>query len=135
MAPTLTPEARQSWLAELDPRIAPYVEVLDAAGIETFESFKGTRGDVFLEPTIRFYGDYSEGFRALAVAVQHELPVAELRRYWRVSRTGEPEGPYWALTFRTPAPVSRPRITGGQPCSNGHEPAHPHPYREVRPLD
>ena len=38
-------------------------------------------------------GDNSEGFRALAVAVQRELPVRELRRYWQVSRAGEPEGP------------------------------------------
>lgn len=131
----MTREARASWLAELDPRIAPYVDVLDAAGIETFEPYEGTEGDGFLEPTIRFYGDYGEGFRALAVAVQHELPVAELRRYWRVSREGEPEGPYWALTFRTPAPISRPRTAGDQPSPNGHKPAHPHPYREVRPLD
>lgn len=94
---------RDDWLASLDPGIAPYVDVLDAAGIETFESCEGTKGHGFLEPTVRFYGDNSEGFRALAVAVQRELPVAELRRYWQVSRVGEPEGPHWELTFRVPA--------------------------------
>jgi hypothetical protein len=87
----------------LDPGIAPYVDVLDAAGIETFESCEGSEGHGFLEPTIRFYGDNSEGFRALAVVVQRELPVSELRRYWQVSRAGEPEGPHWELTFRAPA--------------------------------
>ena len=86
---------RDDWLATLDSGIAPYVDVLDAAGIETFESCEGTKGHGFLEPTIRFYGDNSEGFRALAVAVQRELPVSELRRYWRISRAGEPEGPHW----------------------------------------
>jgi hypothetical protein len=111
------------------------LDVLDAAGIETFESCEGTEGHGPLEPTIRFYGDYSEGFRALAVAVQHELPVAELRRYWQVSRAGEPEGPHWELTFRTPAPICRPRTAGDQPCPNAREPAHAHPYREVPPLD
>jgi hypothetical protein len=40
-----------------------------------------------------------EGFRALAVAVTHRLPVAELRRYWQVNIAGEPEGPHWELTF------------------------------------
>jgi hypothetical protein len=94
---------RDDWLASLDPGIAPYVDLLDAAGIETFESCEGTEGHGFLEPTVRFYGDNSEGFRALAVAVQRELPVAELRRYWQVSRAGEPEGPHWELTFRAPA--------------------------------
>jgi hypothetical protein len=71
---------RKDWLATLDDGIAPFVDVLDAAGIETFESCEGTEGHGFLEPTVRFYGDNSEGFRALAVAVQRELPVSELRR-------------------------------------------------------
>lgn len=47
----------RGWLADLDAGIAPYVDVLDAAGIETFESCEGTEGHGFLEPTIRFYGD------------------------------------------------------------------------------
>jgi hypothetical protein len=76
------------------------VDVLDAAGIETFESCEGGPGHGFFEPTVRFYGDNSEGFRALAVVVQRELPVAELRRYWQVNRSGEPEGPHWEMTFR-----------------------------------
>jgi hypothetical protein len=68
-----------------------------------------------LEPTVRFYGDNSEGFRALAVVVQRELPVSELRRYWQVSRAGEPEGPHWELTFRAPAPICRPCTTADHP--------------------
>lgn len=92
--------SKDDWLASLDPGIAPYVGVLSAAGIETFESCEGGPSHGFLEPTVRFYGDNSEGFRALAVAVQRELPVAELRRYWQVSRSGEPEGPHWEMTFR-----------------------------------
>jgi len=111
---------RIAWLATLDPGIVPYVDVLDAAGIETFESCEGTEGHGFLEPTVRFYGDNSEGFRALAVAVQRELPVAELRRYWQVSRAGEPEGPHWELTFHAPAPICRPCTTGAHRsrCAN-----------------
>lgn len=86
------------WLAALDPGIAPYVDVLNAAGIETFESCEGGDGHAFAEPTVRFYGDRGEGFRALAVAVRHRLPVSELRRYWQIV-DGEPEGPHWELTF------------------------------------
>lgn len=89
---------RDKWLASLDPGIAPYVDVLDAAGIETFESCEGSIGHAFLEPTVRFYGARGEGFRALAVAIQHALPVAELRRYWQIVN-GEPEGPHWEMTF------------------------------------
>lgn len=107
---------RQRWLATLDPGIAPYVDWLDSQGIETFESCEGTEGHGFSEPTIRFYGDNSEGFRALAAAVRRELPVAELRRYWQVSRAGEPEGPHWELTFRAPAPICRPCTEGARRC-------------------
>jgi hypothetical protein len=104
----MSDDARAAWLAALDPGIAPYVDWLDLQGIETFESCQGTEGHGFLGPTIRFYGDNSEGFRALAVAVQRELPVAELRRYLQVSKQGEPEGPHWELTFRVPASICRP---------------------------
>lgn len=118
----MTPEARTGWLATLDPGIAPYVDLLVAAGIETFESCEGSEGHGFLEPTIRFYGDNSEGFRALAVAVQRELPVAELRRYWQVSKAGEPEGPHWELTFRSAAPICRPCTTGVHRCPSASLP-------------
>jgi hypothetical protein len=91
--------SRESWLATLDPGIAPYVDVLDAAGVQTFESCEGTEGHAFAEPTVRFYGDRSEGFRALAVAIQRRLPVLEIRRYWQVIE-GEPRGPHWEMTFR-----------------------------------
>lgn len=101
-------DRRELWLATLDPGIAPYVDWLDSMGIETFESCQGGEGHGFYEPTVRFYGDNSEGFRALAVAVQRELPVAELRRYWQVTRAGEPEGPHWEMTFRASAPICRP---------------------------
>ena len=51
------------------------------------------------EPTVRFHGEHSEGFRALAIALQRGLPVLDLRRYWAII-DGEPTGPYWELTFR-----------------------------------
>ncbi len=90
-----------AWLDALDPGIARYVDVLNASGVETFESCEGGDGHAFTEPTIRFYGERGEGFRALSIAVQHDLPVSELRRYWQVNRAGEPEGPHWELTFRS----------------------------------
>ena len=105
-------EKREAWLATLDPGIAPYVDVLDAAGVETFESCQAGEGHAFPEPTVRFHGEHSEGFRALSVAVQLELPVRTLRRYWRVTPAGEPCGPYWELTFRAAATCSPRRADG-----------------------
>lgn len=85
-------------LSSLDPGIAPYVEILRNAGIETFESCQGGAGHAMPEPTIRFHGGKPEGFKALAVALAHDLPVNDLRRSWPVI-DGEPTGPYWVLTF------------------------------------
>jgi hypothetical protein len=106
-------DARSAWLATLDPGIASYVDVLDAAGVETFESCEGGSGHAFTEPTVRFYGERSEGFRALAVALQHGLPVGDLRHYWQVD-DGEPQGPHWELTFRSTASRS-PCTADGSP--------------------
>jgi hypothetical protein len=82
----------------LDAGIAQQVEILRAAGIETFESCQGGSGHAYPEPTVRFYGDKSEGFKALAVAIKNKLRVAALRRAWPVI-DGEPTGPWWELTF------------------------------------
>ncbi|HXI15942.1 MAG TPA: hypothetical protein VNM48_06190 [Chloroflexota bacterium] len=82
----------------LDPGIQRVVEVLRAAGLDTFESCQGGAGHTYSEPAVRFNGEPAEGFRALAVAMQHALPVYTLRRVWRMEN-GEPTGPWWELTF------------------------------------
>jgi len=85
----------------LDPGIARVVELLINAGIETFESCEGGLGHAFREPTVRFYGHQAEGFRALAVLLEHDLKPAALRRYWAVI-DGEPTGPHWEVVFCGP---------------------------------
>ena len=82
----------------LDKGIEKYVLILNEFGIETYESCQGGRGHAYPEPTIRFEGDRSEGFRALAIALQHGLPVFNLRRLWYMV-DGEPVGPVWEITF------------------------------------
>src|SRR5688500_9397102 len=82
----------------LDSGIADQVEVLCAAGVETFESCEGGSGHAYPEPTVRFYGDQAEGFRALSVAMRAGLGPTELRRVWPILDE-EPTGPWWELTF------------------------------------
>ena len=82
----------------LDPGIAPFVKALLEDGIETFESCQGGPDHAYSEPTVRFHGDRSEGFHALALAQRRNLPVAALRRAWPVE-DGEPTGPWWEMTF------------------------------------
>lgn len=83
----------------LDPQIVTPVVVLRAAGIETFESCQGGPGHAYPQRTVRFHGDRSEGYRALAVVLgKFGLQVTELRRVWPIV-DGEPTGPWWELTF------------------------------------
>lgn len=84
----------------LDPGIAAAVMLLRAAGVETFESCEGGPGHSYTEPTIAFHGPPSEGFRAYAVALQHQLPIWSLRRTWS-HENNELTGPRWELVFYT----------------------------------
>jgi hypothetical protein len=92
----------QASLDSLDAGIRPYVEVLRAAGVETFESCEGGEGHACPDPMVRFHGQRDEGFRALAAALQLNLPVLQLNRYWSVE-DGEPVGPRWEILFRRKA--------------------------------
>ena len=98
IADTSRPKYADNFDSPLDRQISYAVKVLRDAGVETYESCQGGPGHAFLEPTIRFYGGRGEGFRALAVAIEHGLPVHHLRRFWRVV-DGELEGPGWEVTF------------------------------------
>jgi hypothetical protein len=83
----------------LDPGIREAVLRLREAGVETFESCEGGAGHTFAEPTVRFHGEPSEGFRAFAaVFAKYGLRVKDLRRVWRIE-DGELNGPCWELTF------------------------------------
>lgn len=92
----------------LDAGIERAVSILRTGGVETFESCEGGEGHPFPEPTVRFHGDGSEGFRALAIAQQNGLQVDQLRRYYQV-QNGEPTGPYWEITFVKGALTTCPR--------------------------
>ena len=85
----------------LDRGIERAVFLLREAGIETFASCDGGEGHPYSEPTIRFHGDHSEGYKAVAIALQHALPVTDLRRTWDIL-DGELVGPYWELVFLVP---------------------------------
>lgn len=87
----------------LDAGIRRYVLILRSQGIETFESCEGGRGHAYPEPTIRFHGNASEGFKAVAAAMTFGLPVLSVRRTYDVN-DGWLEGPWWEMTFRTTEP-------------------------------
>lgn len=89
---------RSAFDPPLDWGICTAVAALQAGHVETFESCEGGSGHAYPEPTVRFHGDTSEGYRALAVAMRAGLAVKELRRVWPINE-GEPTGPWWELTF------------------------------------
>jgi len=82
----------------LDDGIRDAVRILAQAGVETFESCQGGEGHAYPQPTIRFSGERSEGFRALGIALQAGLKVTHLRRLWTVN-DGEPTGPWWEIVI------------------------------------
>jgi len=82
----------------LDKGIAHEVMTLNDGGIETYESCESGEGHCYPEPTVRFHGDRSEGFKALAIALQNGLKPSSLRRIWEIV-DGEPAGPEWEMTF------------------------------------
>ena len=86
----------------LDKGIEREVEILVEGGIETYESCEGGTGHAYLEPTVRFHGERSEGFKALAIALQNDLKPSDLRRIWTIE-DGEPTGPDWEMTFYHPS--------------------------------
>jgi hypothetical protein len=89
------------WDAFLDPGIAKAVKILNKFGIQTYESCQGGAGHSYHEPTVRFYGDRYEGFRAFTIAKQHGLRVTSLRRIWLITED-EPTGPDWEMVFYAP---------------------------------
>lgn len=109
-------------LTVIDPGIASAVAVLRHAHVEVFEACEGGPCHSFREPTVRFYGERAEGYRALAVALAAGLPVMELHRVWQVN-DGEIDGPYWELTFHETVPQE----SSAAPVSvNGTAPQEPH---------
>ena len=96
---------KRKYYPPLEKGIKQYVLILNDAGIETYESCEGGQGHSYPEPTVRFHGDHSEGFRALAIALQHALPVLFLRKLWTIQDL-QPVGPTWELVFAKISPIS-----------------------------
>lgn len=82
----------------LDDGIEPFVRHLVAMGIETFESCEGGEGHAYPEPTVRFHGSKSEGYKAISYALEAGFSVSELRRVWPLLES-ELTGPYWEVTL------------------------------------
>jgi hypothetical protein len=87
--------------ANLDAGILPIVKILYEEGIETYESCQGGPGHPFPDPTVRFHGGVSEGFRALSVALTYNLRPTNLRRVYDIIDK-ECVGPHWEITFDVP---------------------------------
>lgn len=88
---------------EIDPGVRRWVLILRSAGVETFESCQGGEGHAMPEPTIKFFGSSWAGYAAFAVAMEHGMPVLDLRRTYSVI-DGQLQGPWWEMTFRTTDP-------------------------------
>lgn len=82
----------------LDAGIARAVHIVNEANVFTYESCEGGEGHAFPEPTVRFSGNRSEAFRALAALLDYGLRVFEMRHVWRIE-DGDLTGPSWDIVF------------------------------------
>ena len=89
----------------IDDGIRHAVLILRSGGVETFESCQGGDGHPRPEPVVKFHGSSWAGYHAFAVAMEHGLPVADLRRVYGVVE-GQLQGPWWEMTFRTTDPYA-----------------------------
>jgi len=88
--------SKSKFCPSLDREIEKAVQVLVSAGIEAFDCFQGGKRQASPEPAIRFYGGDTEGFLALAAALEAGLNVSELRRT-RTINARHSTGPAWEL--------------------------------------
>jgi hypothetical protein len=84
--------------SNIDEGIKYELRILRDNGIETTESCQGGQGHPFPVPTIRFCGIYSDGLKAVSIAMMYGLKVKDLRRVWHLDG-GELVGPEWEMTF------------------------------------
>ena len=82
----------------LDEGVKYIVEVLNLYGVETYESCDGSEGHSYLAPTVRFYGNKSEGYRAASIAINNGFPLKQLNRLWTCFDS-ELIGPDWEMVF------------------------------------
>ena len=86
---------------ELDKGIEVVVRTLQENGIRTYESCEGGEGHAYPYPAVRFEGLYGDGFKALAIALEHMWPVRRINRIWQIE-FGELVGPVWEIEFFRP---------------------------------
>lgn len=79
--------------------------MLHANGIETCQSCEGGDGHAYDHPTVDLLaGEDSLGFAAVAVLVDHGLPVRDVAQVWRLDKLGRPVETIWRITFKSDFP-------------------------------
>ena len=103
------PEHRDDWRETLDVGIRDAVRLLNEYGIRTCQSCQGGWGHGYPVPTIEFFGSKADAKRALAVALESELPVTQLRRVTAITGPWCRRERFWSLTFSPePEPETDP---------------------------
>lgn len=88
----------------LDLGIAHVVDLLQRIGrplgIQTSEACDGSPGHSYPVPTVGLYGSPGAAWHALAIALDHGLPVHSLAQVWRIGPVGPRDPEVWELRFR-----------------------------------
>lgn len=82
----------------LDLGIVRAVRILKEGDIFTIESCEGGRGHSYPEPTVKFSGGPSQGWKAASLLMERGLPIRRIGQMWTFEY-GLPTGPHWIVTF------------------------------------
>jgi hypothetical protein len=94
----------------LDLGIAHVVDLLQQRGaplgVGLVESCDASPGHCYPDPTVRIVGSPGAAWHAVAILLDHALPLRDLAQVWPIGPTGPSGPPVWDLRFR-------PEVTGG----------------------
>ena len=117
----------------LDYGIERAVLILRSHGIQTIESCQGGKGHSYMEPTVTFHGGFAEGMNALGIALQHGMPVSEIRKVWGVSEGEIYEAPEMQIVFFEHVPLDAQEMAYGVNYTDPFKGPANIPYESVRP--
>jgi hypothetical protein len=75
-------------------------------GVTLVEACDASPGHCYPYPTVRIVGSPGAAWHAVAIALDHGLPLRDLAQVWAIGPTGPQGPPVWDLRFR-------PGVTGG----------------------
>ena len=117
----------------LDYGIERAVLVLRSHGIYTIESCQGGKEHSYPEPTVTFLGGFADGMKALSIALQHGMPIKEIRKVWNIAEREIHGEPVMQIVFYDHVPLDVQEAAYGVNYTDPFKGPAILPYESARP--